>query len=45
MTQRTNGEDLVRIGGNRQCPCLLIDGAPMYESDDIIDYLAGRLGA
>lgn len=44
VTQGTNGDDLVRIGGKRQCPCLIIDGKPMYESDDIINYLAGRLG-
>lgn len=44
VTQGSNGDDLVRIGGKRQCPCLLIDGKPMYESGDIINYLAGRLG-
>lgn len=44
VTQGTNGDDLVRIGGKRQCPCLLIDGKPLYESGDILDYLAGRLG-
>lgn len=44
VTQGTNGDDLVRIGGKRQCPCLLIDGKPLYESGDIIAYLAGRLG-
>lgn len=45
VTQGTNGEDLVRIGGKRQCPCLLIDGRPLYESDDIIAYLSGRVSA
>ncbi len=45
VTQGTNGDDLVRIGGKRQCPCLLIDGKPLYESGDIIDYLADRIGA
>ena len=29
-------EELVRAGGKAQVPCLFIDGAPMYESDDII---------
>ena len=31
---------LVRVGGKHQVPCLLIDGDPMYESLDIIDWLA-----
>lgn len=35
----TNLDDLVRIGGKNQAPCLLIDGAPLYESDDIIAWL------
>lgn len=30
---------LVAVGGKRQVPCLFIDGAPMYESLDIIDWL------
>ncbi|WP_019239663.1 MULTISPECIES: glutaredoxin family protein [Enorma] len=30
---------LERVGGKAQVPCLFIDGAPMYESDDIIAYL------
>ena len=31
--------DLIRIGGKQQVPCLLIDGVPMYESDDIVAWL------
>lgn len=31
--------DLVRIGGKKQVPCLVIDGRALYESDDIIAYL------
>ena len=30
---------LEREGGKVQCPCLFIDGKPLYESGDIIDYL------
>lgn len=30
---------LVEVGGKAQVPCLFIDGAPLYESDDIIAYL------
>ena len=32
-------EELIAIGGKDQVPCLVIDGAAMYESDDIIQYL------
>ena len=30
---------LVEVGGKRQVPCLFIDGEPLYESMDIIDWL------
>jgi glutaredoxin 2 len=30
---------LVRVGGKHQVPCLFVDGAPMYESLDIIAWL------
>lgn len=33
-------EKLVREGGKQQVPCLFIDGKALYESDDIIAYLA-----
>ena len=39
---RENDEDLlylVRNGGKNQVPCLFIDGKPMYESMDIIEWL------
>lgn len=32
-------ERLIAVGGKEQVPCLFIDGAPMYESLDIIDWL------
>ncbi len=31
-------QKLIKIGGKGQVPCLLIDGKPMYESEDIIHY-------
>lgn len=34
---------LEREGGKVQVPCLFIDGKPLYESEDIIEYLAGTL--
>lgn len=36
-----NRERLIEVGGKQQVPCLIIDGKPLYESSDIIDYLAG----
>lgn len=35
-------EELEIRGGKVQVPCLFVDGQPLYESLDIIDYLAGR---
>lgn len=32
-------ERLIKEGGMLQVPCLFIDGKPMYESDDIIEWL------
>ncbi len=32
-------KELIENGGKEQVPCLFIDGSPMYESDDIIDWL------
>ena len=34
-----NRNNLIKIGGMPQIPCLIIDGRAMYESDDIIDWL------
>lgn len=41
--QPGNQKDLIRIGGKKQVPCLVIDGKAMYESDDIIAYLRKRV--
>ena len=30
---------LISVGGKRQVPCLFIDGRPLYESGDIIEWL------
>ena len=32
-------EELIRIGGKPQVPCLAIDGKALYESLDIIEWL------
>ena len=34
-----NREELVKIGGKGQVPCLVIDGKALYESNDIIEWL------
>ena len=39
LTSDEDAETLVRVGGKRQVPCLFIDGDPMYESDDIVQWL------
>lgn len=33
---------LVKVGGKQQVPCLFIDGDPLYESMDIINWLEGH---
>lgn len=37
--QPGNQNDLIRIGGKKQVPCLVINGRALYESEDIITYL------
>jgi len=32
-------EELLHLGGKTQTPCLFIEGKPLYESADIIDWL------
>lgn len=34
---------LIEVGGKRQVPCLFIDGEPLYESDEIINWLKSNL--
>ena len=36
-----NRERLISVGGMEQVPCLFVDGEPLYESMDIIDWLQG----
>lgn len=37
--QPGNQNDLIKVGGKKQVPCLVVNGKAMYESDDIIAYL------
>jgi glutathione S-transferase len=39
-----NLNQLLTVGKKNQVPCLFIDGEPLYESDDIIAWLAKRFG-
>ena len=32
-------QELIRVGGKQQVPCLFVDGKPMYESGDIVLWL------
>ncbi len=32
-------DELIKIGGKPQVPCLVIDGKALYESSDIIEWL------
>ncbi len=34
-----NHQELLKLGGKTQVPCLVIAGKPLYESDDIIQWL------
>ena len=43
--QPGNEQDLIRVGGKKQVPCLVIEGKPLYESNDIIAYLRGKTPA
>ena len=36
-------QKLIAVGGKRQVPCLFIDGKPLYESSDIIDWVRRNL--
>ena len=37
-------KELVRIGGKRQVPCLVINGKALYESSAIIQWLSNHKG-
>lgn len=39
VADKSAAETLIAIGGKRQVPCLFIDGKPLYESGDIIEWL------
>ena len=38
-------DELARMNGTRQVPCLIIDGKPMLESADIVSFLEKSFGS
>ena len=36
-------ERLIEVGGKQQVPCLFIDGRPLYESRDIMNWIEANL--
>lgn len=43
LTDAEAEQALITVGGKRQVPCLFIDGAPLYESGDIIAWVQKNL--
>lgn len=43
VADKSAAETLVAVGGKRQVPCLFIDGKPLYESGDIIEWLRDNI--
>jgi glutathione S-transferase len=37
--KREHRERLIELGGKKQVPCLVVNGRPLYESADIIEFL------
>jgi glutathione S-transferase len=37
-------DELLEIGGKGQVPCLVIDGKPLYESDEVVRWLEAHAG-
>lgn len=42
LESEENRRRLVEAGGKQQVPCLFIDGDPLYEGMDIINWLEGH---
>lgn len=39
ISEEKNRKELLSVGGKQQVPCIVIDGTPMYESNDIIAWI------
>jgi len=44
LENRTYRDELIRLNGTRQVPCLVVDGKPMLESEDIVSFLEKQFG-
>lgn len=44
LTDPGSLEELIRIGGKRQVPCMIIDGKALYESENIIQWFEKHWG-
>ena len=44
MREPNANAELIERGGKRQVPCLFIDGKPLYESGDIVNWLSENVG-
>lgn len=44
VTEGANADDLLALGGKVQSPCLVVDGKPLYESEDIIKFMSEQIG-
>ncbi len=43
VTDEEIARELEEQGGKKQVPCLMINGSPLYESAEIIDWLENNL--
>jgi glutaredoxin len=43
LEDKSNHDQLMELTGDHQVPCLVIDGKPLLESDDIIAWLDENL--
>ena len=42
INEAENRERLIEVGGKTQVPALFVDGEPMYESSDIVQWFKDR---
>ncbi len=45
MDEPARRDELIEMNGTRQVPCLVVDGRPMLESDEIVAFLKRNFAA